>query len=125
MTHLRSVAAAAALVTATLAPPAAAVEPTGDEAREPLAVLHFANLNGIRSWKVLADGSLLVEGRNRRYFVATFFERCLELPHAAAVGFVTDVTGDLTKFDSILVRGERCHFRTLEEVSAEAAKALR
>lgn len=90
-----------------------------------MAVLHFADMHGIRSWRALQDGNLLIEGRNDKFFVATFFGPCPELRWASAVGFVTDATGDLTKFDSILVRGERCHFRSLEQIAPEIAKALK
>lgn len=89
------------------------------------AVLHFADAGGIRDWKALGDRQLLIEGTNRRWFLATFRHRCLGLRTTDAVGFVTGVAGDLSRFDSILVRDRRCYFQTFERIDEETARSLK
>lgn len=81
------------------------------------AVIHFADLGGIKDWRPGPDDSLFIEGRNGNWFRATFFGSCYEVKFANAIGFVTDPTGDLDKFSSILVDGRRCWFRTLERTT--------
>ena len=83
----------------------------------PSAVLHFADLGGIRNWRSVDNGkALLIEGRRDQWYRATFFGRCTSLPFATTIAFATDTTGDLDKFSSILTRDERCYFRTFERI---------
>lgn len=83
----------------------------------PSAVLHFADLGGIRNWRSADNGkAILIEGRRGEWYRATFFGRCTSLPFANTIAFATDTTGDLDKFSSILTRDERCYFRTFERV---------
>ena len=108
-----------------VAAPAVAA-PSPSEARpEPPATLHFADLGGIRNWKVLREGGLLIEGQHHQFYLATFFGSCPRLRTAESVGFVTDATGSLTQFDSIIVDGEQCRFRTLQRVPAEMVENMR
>jgi hypothetical protein len=88
------------------------------------AVIHFADLGGIEDWRALRDGSLLIEGKRHTFYVATFHGPCLDLRSAEQIGFVTDASGSLTRFDSILVRGHQCTFRSLTAVGAEEASAM-
>ena len=115
--------AASAAVTSHAAIPAhAAVPPELRAMPERPAVLHFADIGGIKSWHVLGAGGLLIEGQRHQFYLAEFFGICPRLRSAEAVGFVTDATGSLTQFDSIIVDGERCHFRTLQRVPRELAE---
>ncbi len=83
----------------------------------PSAVLHFADLGGIRDWRSVDNGrAVLIEGRRGQWYRATFFSPCTSLPFANTIAFATDATGDLDKFSSILTRNERCYFRTFERV---------
>jgi hypothetical protein len=115
MMHTTSATAAAFLVAAgafvTLGSlPAAAAD-------EDDAVLHFADMNGVRDWRpdpAADDEAILIQGRNGDWFRATFSAPCPELKFAHAVAFVTDTLGNLDRFTSIIVGGERCHFRTFE-----------
>jgi hypothetical protein len=85
------------------------------------AVLHFADLGGIRDFRAVGD-ALFVQGTNRRWFRATFFGRCLHLRNAEAIGFVTEPGGSLDRFSSILVDGERCVFRSFERAEPPARR---
>ncbi|WP_405228245.1 DUF6491 family protein [Lentisalinibacter sediminis] len=83
----------------------------------PSAVLHFADLGGLRNWRSVENGrAILIEGRRGQWYRATFFSPCTSLPFASTIAFATDTTGDLDKFSSILTRNERCYFRTFERL---------
>lgn len=122
-------AAAATLIVAGIAAPAFA-DPSDIAnappavAAPPAAVIKFADLGGIEDWRALDNGNLLIEGTRHTYYVATFYGPCLDLRSADHIGFVTDPSGSLTRFDSIVVRGHQCTFRSLTEVPAEEARAL-
>lgn len=102
-------AAVAVLVTGCASVPRAEEPPLAER-----AVLHFADIGGIRTWRNDGRDALLIEGRNGQWYRATFFGACHELPFASAIYFVTDTTGDLDKFSSVIVRGERCYFKTFQ-----------
>lgn len=82
----------------------------------PGASLHFADLGGIRNWRADGDEALLIEGRRGQWFRATFFSPCPDVRFANTIAFVTDTTGDLDKFSSIIARGRRCYFDSFERV---------
>lgn len=84
------------------------------------AVLRFADIGGIRDWQAAENGdSLLIEGRNRQWYRATFWGSCPEINFSTTIGFVTSQpTGDLDGFSSVIAEGRRCFFRTFEETAA-------
>jgi hypothetical protein len=84
------------------------------------AVLHFADLHGIRHWETADNGkSLLIEGRNRRWYKATFYAPCLGLRYTATLGFITDRSGDLDRFGAVIADDDQpCRFKTFEQVEA-------
>jgi hypothetical protein len=96
---------------------AAAALPAG-AAEEERAVLHFADMNGIKDWRPTkgpeGTDAILIEGRNGNWFRATFFAPCPEVKFAPAISFVTDTLGNLDEFTSIMVEGKRCDFKTFE-----------
>lgn len=81
------------------------------------ASIPFADLGNIRDWRAEGHDAMLIESQRGQWFRATFFAPCFELPFAEQVGFVTDATGRLDRFSSILVNGERCYFRSFEEIA--------
>lgn len=103
-------AAAAMALALTLG--AAAANATPDRP----ASLPFADLGNIRSWQPDGRDAILVESNRRKWYRATFFAPCMNLPFAFAVAFVSEPNGSLNKYSSILVEGERCWFRTFAEV---------
>ena len=62
---------------------------------------------------------MLIQGRNRSWYRATFFGPCIDLRFRDSVAFVTDGTDRLDRFSSVLVNGERCWFRSFEKLEAE------
>lgn len=88
------------------------------EERQRPATIPFVDLGGIDDWRPVGTEGILIEARNGKWYKATFFAPCINLSHSIAVGFVTDPGGSLDRFSSIIVEGERCHFKSLEEVPA-------
>ncbi|MBN1238963.1 MAG: hypothetical protein JXB36_10700 [Gammaproteobacteria bacterium] len=106
----RTVACAAGLLALAFASPGTA--------QSDRAVIHFADLNGsIRNWRADTDEAILIEGANRQWYRAEFFAPCVGLRFATTVAFVTDSLGNLDRFSSILVEGERCWFKTFERTN--------
>ena len=112
---IRTLVAAAALLAAMLLSVTSA---KAEEEKPPRAVIHFVDLGGIESWQADGNEAMRIEGRNRRWYRATFMGPCIGLRFADTIGFVTDSSGSLDRFSSILVEGERCFFRTFEAIEA-------
>lgn len=107
----------AALLLVGLAAPFCSGATTGTTQR---TVMHFADLGGIKNWRPVdgkTDG-LLIEGRNDHWYRATFWAPCPEVHYALAIAFVTEPDGSLDQFGSVLVDGDRCHFKTFERTEA-------
>jgi len=81
------------------------------------AVIHFAAVGGIRDWRAGEDDALYIEGRNGMWYRATFLNRCPDIRFEEALAFVTDATGDLTSFSSVIAGDRRCFFDTLERTT--------
>lgn len=76
--------------------------------------LSFADMGGILNFKPNGDEGIYIEGRNREWYYAQFFAPCYDLRFHEQIGFVIDSTGDLDRFSSILVGGQRCYFKSFE-----------
>lgn len=92
------------------------------EANPKRAVIHFADLGGIKDWRAVDRETLYVEGRNKRWFKVTFMGPCTGIMFTETIGFATDATGDLDKFSSVFVGGRQCHFRTFEPADGPPKK---
>lgn len=112
---------------------AAAAAGAGDAAaqqaedRAAPAAIEVAKLGGIRDWRATGSpDALLVEGRNGRWYRATFMNDCPQIHFSNELAFVTDPTGDLTAFSSVIADGRRCYFESFERTSAPGtAEAMR
>ncbi|MCB1692980.1 MAG: hypothetical protein KDI19_09450 [Pseudomonadales bacterium] len=93
-----------------------AVNANADSTRP--VTIPFVDYGGIRSWEPVGQEAILIEGRNNKWYKATFFSPCIGLSFPLAVGFVTDPSGSVDQFSSILVDGDRCWFKKLEQVPA-------
>ena len=83
----------------------------------------FANYGGIRNWSADGDSGLYIQGRNNRWYRATLFGPCIDLPFAEHVGFVVEPSGEFDRFSAILVRGHQCMLRSLTESAGPPPKA--
>jgi Family of unknown function (DUF6491) len=126
-----SVAAAADNTTPPTASNAAAAAALAPEVQIP-----FAERN-IWNWQVVDDQTVLIQDQGRRWYKATLFGHCINLPFADRIAFdsnperlrigrdvlfVLDVAGTFDKFSAILVRGQRCPLSSLVETSAPPKK---
>jgi hypothetical protein len=114
MKHARRGLAAIGVALATIAfgatvAPAAQLQQT---------MLPFAQLGNIRSWQPDGRDAIYIQSGNRKWYRATFWSPCNTLPFAFTVAFVTKPNGNLDRFSSILVDGERCWFRDFHATSA-------
>ena len=86
------------------------------------ARIPFANHGGIYNWQVENDRSILIQSQGRKWYRATLFNPCFDLPFSEAIGFETDPSGSFDKFSSIRVRGQTCRLNSLVETSAPPKK---
>ena len=82
----------------------------------------FANHGGIYTWQVENDRSILIQGQNRKWYRATLFSPCFDLPFAEGIGFETDSSGAFDKFSAIRVRTQKCMLNSLVEAPAPLKK---
>lgn len=76
--------------------------------------IHFADIGNVWNWQAHNANEMYIQSNNKKWYRATFWSPCYELPYAISVAFVTEPNGDLNSFSSVLVRGERCWFKTFE-----------
>lgn len=88
------------------------------EADKPVerASIPFADLGGIRDFRAESDSVLYVQGNHRKWYRVEFFGPCFGLRSSETLAFVTSHDGSLDRFSSVLVRGDRCYFRSFEAV---------
>jgi len=112
----------AAAVTAPAASPAPNPAAAADTAAPKEASIPFANHGGIYNWGVVDNRTLLIQGRNRKWYKATLFAPCIDLPFAQTIGFKTNASGSFDKFSSIVVRRRRCSLTSLVEIPPPVKK---
>lgn len=79
----------------------------------------FVNHGNIETFQAVDHKALLIADRHRHWYKATFFGPCTPLDASTwAVGFVTSPGGTVDKFSAIIVDGQRCWFKDLQEVPA-------
>lgn len=98
-------------------PPPAAL-PAAADVRIP-----FANSGGIRDWQPDGSEALYIQDSRGRWYRATLFAPCFDLPYSDRVAFLTRGNDVLDKFSSVLVRGKRCQFSTLVPSAPPPGKA--
>lgn len=100
----------ATLAMGLLAPAAQAT----DAPRPKQASIPFVNNDGIRDWRATDRQTLYVQDNRRKWYRATLFGPCLDLPFAQTIGFETRGTDTFDRFSTIVVRGDRCSLSSLE-----------
>jgi hypothetical protein len=100
----------------------AAAKPAPAAAPAPEASIPFANHDGIYTWQVENDSSILIQGQNRKWYRATLMSSCFDLPFAEQVAFETNPSGSFDKFSAVRVRSQRCPVTSLVETTAPAKK---
>jgi Family of unknown function (DUF6491) len=95
--------------------PAAAPAPAAE------AQIAFAKRN-IWNWQVVDDQTVLIQDQGRRWYKATLFGHCINLPFAERIAFDSNSSGTFDKFSAILVRGQRCPLMSLVKTTAPPKK---
>jgi hypothetical protein len=80
------------------------------------ASIPFVEFGNINDWRAEGADGIYIQSTDRHWYHATFMARCIDLPYAENIGFRTTPPLPMDKFDSILVRGQPCYFRTFEKV---------
>lgn len=93
------------------------------ETAEPQARIAFANHGGIYNWQVVDSRTVLIQGQNRKWYKATLFSACIDLPFAQRLGFESNADGGFDKFSSIKVRRQNCPLVSLVETTPPPKKA--
>jgi hypothetical protein len=102
---------------------AAADSPTSAQTAAPEARIPFVNHGGIYNWQVVNNRTVLIQGQNRKWYKATLFSACIDLPFAERLGFESNADGSFDKFSSIKVREQNCPLVSLVETTPPAKKA--
>ena len=75
----------------------------------------FANHGGIYDWRANGMKGIWVQGADHQWYYGTFVGTCFGLNTAQRVGFVPEVTGEFSRWSSIIVPHEnRCQLATFE-----------
>lgn len=79
----------------------------------------------ISNWRAVArDEVILWNGPSRAYLVKVWRPTGSALRFSDTIG-VTTTAGRITKFDSVLVRGQRLPIKQIQRIDAQVAKAMR
>jgi hypothetical protein len=120
---LGTVLAAAACAASAADDPAAPA--AGGAAAAPVPVreaqIPFAKRN-IWNWQVVDDQTVLIQDQGRRWYKATLFNHCINLPFAQRIAFDSNPSGTFDKFSAILYRGQRCPLSSLVATAAPPKK---
>jgi len=83
----------------------------------------FANHQGIYTWHVVDDKTVLIQAQNRQWYKATLMTPCFDLPFAETIGFATNPDGSFDKFSAIKLRSQKCQLISLVKSDPPPKKA--
>ena len=74
---------------------------------------------GVTAWQADGRSALYVQGGNGgNWYHVQLMEPCLNLPYTTIINFITDGAREFNEFTSILVRGQRCWFKSVDPSDA-------
>jgi hypothetical protein len=85
-------------------------------------VIRFVDIGNIRDWHAQNSEELFVQNLDRQWYRITFSPPCQKLPFVTGIAFEPDNLGNIDKDSSLLVDGERCFFKSIEESVAPASE---
>ena len=101
-----------------------ALTPNANAARSDHSIW-VGSYGSISNWRAVArDQVILWNGPSRAYLVEVWRPTGGALRFSEAIG-VTTTAGRVTKFDSILVRGQRLPIKQIQRIDPQLAKAMR
>jgi hypothetical protein len=86
------------------------------------ASIAFADHGGVDDWRAEGDHAIYFKDQHRRWYRAELFGPCFDLPYVEHIGIDARPSGTLDKFGAIYVRGQRCAFRSFEQVPGPPSK---
>jgi hypothetical protein len=110
-----------------LAAPLAAAACASTKPLEPVlynASLQAAEFGTLQSWQALRDGSIVIQGQDKKYHRATFTAPCAALAGAPAVAIKISKFGTNSVISGVTIGAETCHFNTLEPVDDPKSLAI-
>jgi len=87
-------------------------------AQQHRTTISFADIGNVRSWQADGNEAVFIESSHNQWYRASFWSPCVDLPFVETIAFVTEPNGDLGRYSSILVDGDRCWFKEFEQASA-------
>jgi Family of unknown function (DUF6491) len=102
-----------ALAAFLIVSPAQAKKPPVERVLGVEASIPFADSVGIDNFQADGDQAIWIQDQFRRWYHATLFRTCFDLPFAEVVGFETRGTSTLDRFGAIIVKGDRCPIQSL------------
>ncbi len=121
-TTMRKIGCISAILLSSAISAAIADSTTSAQSAAPEARIPFANHGGIYNWQVVDDRTVLIQGLNRKWYKASLFSSCIDLPFAQRLGFESNSDGSFDKFSSIKVRGQHCPLVSLVETAPPPKK---
>ena len=82
----------------------------------------FVATNGVYSWRVGPDNSLLIEAHHNDWYKATFQGYCPPLKLEQQVGIIANPMGDFDRFSKVIVDDRICFVDTLEHIKTPGGK---
>jgi hypothetical protein len=101
----------------------AADDPAAAQAPAQETQIPFASKGGIWSWQVVDNKTVLIESRGRKWYKATLFSNCINLPFSERMTFVPNASGSFDRFSTIRVGSQRCPLSSLVATSAPPKKS--
>jgi hypothetical protein len=105
----------------TPSPAAAAASAATPDAAPKERQIAFAKKN-IWNWQVVDNNTVLIQDVGRRWYKATLFGNCFNLPLTQRLAFESNPSGSFDKFSAIRVHGQRCPLTSLVETTAPPKK---
>ena len=89
------------------------------------ASIAFANHGGVDDWRADGDSTIYFKDSRRHWYRAELFGPAFDLPWVEAIGIDASPSGSLDKWGAIIVRGQRYHFRSFEQVEGPPPRKRR
>jgi hypothetical protein len=89
------------------------------------AFLPAAEFGVLQSWQALRDGTILLQGQDKKFHRATFTAPCAGLANAPSVTLKISKIGEISKVQGVTPAGaETCYFNALEAVDDPKSLAI-
>ncbi len=82
------------------------------------AGIPFVQFGNIYNWQADGEKGIYIQSEDRKWYYASFMFPCRNLPFdMTTIGFRSTPPLPLDKFDSIVVQGEPCYFKTFYRIA--------